>query len=62
MVFRKELTYGEIGKLLDVGYIPPKIIGYTLPPGVYEIGDIILMLKSLLPDDVQVEIMIDDNG
>ena len=33
---------------------------YTLAPGVYEIGDINLMLKSLLPDEVEVNITIDD--
>ena len=33
---------------------------YTLPPSFYEIGDFNLMLKSLLPDDVKVDITIDD--
>ena len=33
---------------------------YTVPPGIYEITDVNLMLKSLLPNDVKVEITIDD--
>ena len=33
---------------------------YTLPPGVYEISEINLMLKSLLPKEVKVNIKIDD--
>ena len=34
--------------------------GYRLSPGIYEISDIKLMLKSILPDDVKVDFTIDD--
>ena len=60
MVFRTELIYSEIEKLLDLKLIATSSIGYTLPPGRYEISDINLMLKSLLPDDVKVNFTIDD--
>ena len=36
------------------------IEGYTIQPGVYEITDNSLMLKSLLPKGVKVNITIDD--
>ena len=60
MVFWMELTYNEIEKILDAKYIPSSSIRYTLPPGVYEIIDITLRLKSLLPDDVKVNITNED--
>ena len=59
MVCRLQLTYDEIIDILDVKYIAGSIIGYTLPPGIYEISDFNLMLKSLLPDEVKVKITID---
>ena len=52
MVYRLQLTYDEIINILDVKYRAGSTIGYTLPPGVYKIGDINLMLKSLLPGEV----------
>ena len=60
MVFRMELTYSEIEKILDVKYIATSIIGYTLPVGIYEISDNNSMIKSLLPNNVKVNITIDD--
>ena len=53
MVYRMQLTYNEIVDILDVKYIAGSTIGYTLPPGVYEITDNNLMLKSLLPKGVK---------
>ena len=50
MIFRLELTYSEIENIIVVKYIATTSIGYTLPPGKYEISDINLILKSLLPD------------
>ena len=35
--------------------------GYTLPPGIYEVSDINLMLKSILPDDGKVIITFHHN-
>ena len=60
MVFRTELAYSKIEKILDIKYIATSVTAYTLPPGIYEITDINSMLKSLLPDDVKVNITIDD--
>ena len=34
--------------------------GYTLPPGLFEISDINLMLKSLFLDELKVDNKIDD--
>ena len=45
---------------MDVKFIARSTKGFTLPPGFYEITDIYLMLKSLLPKEVQVKITIDD--
>ena len=41
-------------------YIDASTAGYTLEPGIYEISDINFMLMSLLPDEVKVNITIDD--
>ena len=41
-------------------YTSTTSIGHTLPPGMVEISDHYLMLKSLLPDEVKVIIIIDD--
>ena len=60
MVFRMGLTYSEIENILDMKYIPTLVSEYTLPLGIYEISDINSMLKSLLPDEVKVNIIIDD--
>ena len=60
MVFRMELTYQEVAVLLDTKYIDAKTIGYIFPPGLYEIFDIKSMLKSLLPDEAEVNITIAD--
>ena len=60
MVFRMELTYSEIEKILDVKSNPTISTEYALPPGIYEISDNNLMLKSLLPDEVKVYIKFAD--
>ena len=60
MVYRLQFTYDEIVDILDVKNIAGSTKGYTLPPGIYEINDINLMLKSLLPEEVKVAITIDD--
>ena len=61
MVFRMELTCREIEKLLDMKYIDASSTRYTLPTVIYEISDNILMLQSLLPDDVEVKNTTDYN-
>ena len=60
MVFRMQLTYHEIKVIVDINYINAKTVGYTLPPRTYEITDIKLLLKSLLPNEVKVNFTNDD--
>ena len=60
MVLRMEITYSEIEKILDVKCVNGSTVGYTLPSGVHEISDIDLMLKSLLPDELKINITLDD--
>ena len=60
MVCRLQLTYDAYLDILDVKYIAGSTIGYTSPPGVYEIRDINLTLKTLLPGKVKVKTTIDD--
>ena len=55
-----ELTYDEIVVILETKHIAGSTIGYTLPQGKNEISDINLMLNSLLPDQVEVNITIDN--
>ena len=62
MIFRKELTFDEISHILDMKYIDGPTIGYSPPRGIYEITDFNLMLKSLLPNEVKVDVTIDDIG
>ena len=59
MVHRMELKY-KIMDVLDMKYTSATSIGYTSPPGIYKTSDTNLMLKSLLPDEVKVDITIDD--
>ena len=60
MVYRFELTYDEFIDKLDPKFFPTTTTGYTLPPGVYEFVDTDLMLKSLLPNEVKVTLIIDN--
>ena len=55
-----ELTNHEVTDILDIKYIDAKSTGYTFPPAIYKIARINLMLKSLIPDDVNVNITFDD--
>ena len=61
MVFRMELTYNEIEKILDIKHIDASTTRYTLPPGIYEISDNLSMLRNLFPNEVKVIIRFDDN-
>ena len=54
------MTYDEIVDILDVKYIAGSTNGFTLLPGVNEGTDSNWMLKSLLPEEVKVNITIDD--
>ena len=47
------LTYNEIENILDMKYLDAKSTGYTFPLGIYQVYDCNLMLKHLLPGDVE---------
>ena len=59
MVYGKETTYEKIVDIFDIKYTAGSTIGYTLPPGTYEISDLTWMLKFLLPSEVKVKNTID---
>ena len=60
LVYRFRLSYDEIMDILDLNYIPTKRTGYSLNPGIYEVVDLNNTLKHILPDNVKVNITIDD--
>ena len=60
LVYRMRLSYDEIMDILDLRYIPTKRTGYSLNPSIYEVVDLNNTLKHILPDNVKVNITIDD--
>ena len=60
LVYRMRLSYDEIMDILDLKYIPTKRTGYSLHVGIYEIIDLNNILKHILPDNVKVNLTIDD--
>ena len=60
LVYRMRLSYDEILDILDLDYIPTKRTGYNLNPGIYEVVEINNTLKHILPDNIKVNITIDD--
>ena len=60
LVYRMRLIYDEIVDILDLKYIPTKRTGFRLNPGIYEVADLNNTLKYILPDNVRVNITIDD--
>ena len=44
--------------MLDYKYVPTKRIGYSLKPNRYQINDINIALKNILPDKVKISISI----
>ena len=60
LVYRMQLTYDEIIDVLDLKYISTKRIVFSLDPGIYEIVDLKNTLKYILPDNVKINITIDD--
>ena len=60
LVYRMRLSYDRIMDILDLKYIPTKRTGYSLNPGIYEVVDLNNTLKYILPDNVKVNITIDD--
>ena len=49
MVYRMEINYDGSVDILDRIYFAGSTKRYTLPPGLYEISDLNLMLKYLFP-------------
>ena len=60
LVYRMQLTNIEIAVLLDLKVISIKRTGYSLNPGIYEVADLNDVLKHILPDNVKINIIIDD--
>ena len=60
LVYRMRLSYDEIMDILDLKYISTKRTGYSLDPGIYEVIDLNNTLKHILPDNVKINITIDD--
>ena len=60
LVYRMQLSYYEVMNILNLKYIPTKRTGYSLNPGIYEVIDLNNTLKYILPDNVKVNIAIDD--
>ena len=60
LVYRMRLSYDEIMDILDLKYIPTKRTGFSLNPGIYEIVDLNNTLKHILPDNVKVNVTVDD--
>ena len=60
LVYRMRLSYDEIMDILDLKYFSTKRRGYSLNPGIYEVVDLNNTLKYILPDNVKVNITIDD--
>ena len=59
MVLRLELTYSEFADILDTKITGAKTTGFTLKPGLNESGDLKMISKSLLPNEVKMNITID---
>ena len=60
LVYRMQLCYDEIMDILDLKYIPTKRTGYSLNSDIYEVIDSNNTLKHILPNNVKVNITIDD--
>ena len=60
LVYRMRLSYDEIMDILDLKYIPTKRTGYSLNPGIYEVVYLNNTLKHIFPDNVKVNVTIDD--
>ena len=60
LVYRMQLTYDEIIDILDLKYCPTKRIGYSLKSNIYQISDINETIKNILPDNVKINVTIDE--
>ena len=55
-----QLNYDEFMDILDLKYVPSKRTGYSLNPSMYEVVDLNNTSEHFLPDNVKVNITIDD--
>ena len=60
MVYRMQLTYDKYLDILDIKYLPTKRTSFTLPHGINEINDTNKTLEFLSPENLKVNITIDD--
>ena len=60
LVYRMRLYYDEIMDILDLKYIPTKRTGYSLNPSIFEVVDLNNTSNHILPNNVKVNITIDD--
>ena len=60
LVYRMRLAFDEIMNKLDLKYIPTKRTGYCSSPVIYGVVDLNNSLKYILPDNVKINITIDD--
>ena len=60
LVYRMRLSHEEIMDILDLKYTPTKRTGYSLNPAIYEVVVLNNTLEHILPDNVKVNITIDD--
>ena len=60
MVYRFQLTYDEIIDISDLKFIPTKRPRYSLNTGFYKLVGLNNTLKNILPDNVKVNVTIDD--
>ena len=54
------LSFDELMEILDLKNIPTKRTGYSPDPGIYEVVDLNYTLKDMLPNNVEVNITIED--
>ena len=60
MFYRTELIYNEGLTVLDKKYFGATTLGYIIPPGSKKVSNTNLMLKFLLPNEVELNRAIDD--
>ena len=60
LVYRMRLSFDEILDILDLKYISTKRTEYSLNPGIYKVVDLSNTLNYILPDNVKVNVTIDD--
>ena len=60
LVYRFQLTYDEIIDILDFKNVHTKRIGYSIEPNIYNVVDLNNTLKNILPDNVKINVTIDE--